>query len=103
MERGGDYEVEETKIWGPNVLAFRLITGGADYYVVGCYIPPSDLATLEQVKAAWAHCQKDFIPLLVGDLNINLEFPRDERDGIILEQCDAWDLTDMAAQFRQRR
>ena len=62
----GSYEVEETKIWGPNMLAFRLITGGADYYVVGCYIPPSDLATLEQVKAMWAHFPKDFSPLLVG-------------------------------------
>ena len=53
---GRNYEVEETKIWGPNVLAFRLITNDADYYVVGCYIPPSDLATMEHVKAAWAQC-----------------------------------------------
>ncbi|KAL7523611.1 hypothetical protein ACHAXR_001156, partial [Thalassiosira sp. AJA248-18] len=36
------YEIEETKIWSPNVLAFRLITGNANFYVVGCYIPPSD-------------------------------------------------------------
>ena len=72
---GGDFEVEETKIWGPNVLAFRLITGGADYYVVGCYIPPSDLATLEQVKAAWAHkpCQiKTRPPSLASSLFYDL-------------------------------
>ena len=43
MERGG---VRKTKMLGPNVLAFRLITGGANYYAVGCYIPPSDLAML---------------------------------------------------------
>ena len=36
------YELEETKFYGPNVVSFRLITGGCNYYVVGCYIPPSD-------------------------------------------------------------
>jgi len=28
---GGEYEVKETKVWGPNVLAFWLITNDADY------------------------------------------------------------------------
>ena len=36
------YELEETKFYGPNVVSFRLITGRCNYYVVGCYIPPSD-------------------------------------------------------------
>ena len=103
MERGGDYEVAETKIWGRNVLAFRLITNDADYYVVVCYIPPKGLETLDQVKAAWDQRPTGFIPLLLVDLNINLDAPWDERDWIIAEQCDAWELTDMAAQFKQRR
>ena len=82
------YELEETKIWSPNVIAFRLITGGAKFYVVGCYIPPSDLVALDHVRDAWRQCPKGFTPLLLGDLNINLESPRDERDEVIAEQCD---------------
>ena len=89
-------------MWGPNALAFRMITAGADYYVVGCYIPPHDLGTLEKVKAAWAECPKGFIPMLIGDMNIDLDSPRDDREETIAEQCDAWDITDMAAQFWQR-
>jgi len=36
------YEVEETRRYGPNVLAFQLVMGADRYYVIGCYIPPSD-------------------------------------------------------------
>ncbi|KAL7524110.1 hypothetical protein ACHAXR_000447, partial [Thalassiosira sp. AJA248-18] len=97
------YEVEETKIWSPNVIAFRLITEAANFYVVGCYIPPSDPETLEHVEKAWENCPKGFRPLLIGDMNINLESPRDERDETIAEQCDFWDLSCMSAHFMQRR
>ena len=85
------------------MLALWVITNDADYYVVECYIPPKDLGTLEQVKATWAQCPTGFIPLQLGELSINFDTPRDERDGIIAKQCDAWELTDMAAQFKQRR
>ncbi|EJK77064.1 hypothetical protein THAOC_01127, partial [Thalassiosira oceanica] len=35
-----DFELEEQRFFGPNVVTFRLITGGAKYYCVGAYIPP---------------------------------------------------------------
>jgi len=97
------YKVKETKVWGPNVLTFQLVTGRHQYYVVGCYIPPSDLATLDDIQKAWNHCPSGARPLLLGDLNINLESPRDERDEKIAEQCDYMDLTDITSHFRQRR
>jgi len=50
---------------------------------------------------AWAGCPRGFIPLIIGDLNINLDAPQDDRDETIVKQCDAWDLTDMAMQFKQ--
>ena len=97
------YEVEETRIEGPNVLSFRIVSGELKFYVVGCYIPPSDLSTLDQVRGAWERCPKGFRPILLGDLNINLESPRDERDEEIAEQVDSYDLSDMGRQFSPRR
>ena len=46
------YKLEEAKARGPNVITFELMTGSDRYYVVGCYIPPSDvvgttIATIE--------------------------------------------------------
>ena len=97
------FEVEETKIWHPNVLSFELVTGVDRYFVVGCYIPPDDLVPLDHIKTAWKECPKGCKPLLVGDMNIDLEYPRDERDEKVAEQCDFWNLTDMSRQFSQRR
>ena len=98
---GDAYEVEETRTWGPNVLAFQLVTGRHRYYVVGCYIPPSDLSALEDVRRAWSQCPSGARPLLVGDLNINLESPRDERDVEIAEHVDHMNLTDLTRHFLQ--
>jgi hypothetical protein len=44
------YEVEETQIWGANVISLQLRMDNAQFFVVGCYIPPSDLETLTNVK-----------------------------------------------------
>ena len=96
-------KVEETKTWGPNVITTHLVTGRNQFFVVGGYIPPSDLTTLAQIQKAWDQCPKGCIPLFLGDLNINLESPRDERDEQIAEECDFWELEDTSRNFRQRR
>ena len=102
--RGGEhFEVEETSKWGPNVISCHVVTGKERLYVVGCYIPPSDLKALQQVQAALAQCPKDYKPLLLGNLNINLEFPRNERDEEIAEECEFHDFADMSRQFCQVR
>jgi hypothetical protein len=92
------YELEEWRFFGPNVLAFRLVTVGKDFYCVGCYIPPS-----EDVRRAQQQCPEKFELLLFGDLNIDLDAPRDTREEIIAEQCDYWKLTCMTTMFKQRR
>ncbi len=66
------YEVEETRIWGPNVISLHLMMGSTRFFVVGCYIPPSDLETLAYIDKAWRECPKGAHPILVGDLNLNL-------------------------------
>jgi len=70
------YEVEETRIWGPNVISLHLMMGSVHFFVVGCYIPLSDLETLACIEKAWRKCPKGAHPILVGDLNLNLRAPR---------------------------
>ena len=96
------YEVEETRIWGPNVISLHLMMGSIRFFVVGCYIPPNDLEALACVDKAWRECPAGTHPILVGDLNVNLRTPRTEREETIAEQVDAMDLVDMSRHFRQR-
>jgi hypothetical protein len=44
------YEVEKMQIWGANVISLQLKMDNARFFVTGCYIPPSDLQTLNDVK-----------------------------------------------------
>ena len=90
------YKVKEARIWAPNVLTFELVMVKDRYYVMGTYISPSDLTTLEHVENARRQCPKGCKPLLIGDLNVNLESPRDERYETIAEQVDTMDLVCMA-------
>ena len=48
------YEVKETRIWGPNVISLHLLMGSVQFFVLGCYIPPSDLETLACVDKGLA-------------------------------------------------
>ena len=95
------YEVEETRIWGPNVISMHLMMGSTQFFIVGCYIPPSDLETLACIDKAWCECPKGAHPILVGDLNLNLRAPCTEREEMIAKQVDAMDLVDMPRHFCQ--
>jgi hypothetical protein len=76
--------------------------GATRFFVVGCYIPPSDLETLACIDKAWRKCPKGDHPILVGDLNFNLRALRTEREEKIAEQIDAMDLVVMSRHFHQR-
>ncbi len=95
------YEVEEIKIWGANVISLHLMMGAIQFFVVGCYIPPSDLETLTDVDKAWRACPVVAHPILVGELNFNLCAPHKDRKETIAEQVDAMDLVDMSRHFCQ--
>jgi hypothetical protein len=97
------YKVRDWHICGPNVLFFVIVMGSQHFYVVGCYILPTDLNTLPQVKQALNECLKGHTPLLIGDLNVKLHAPRDERDKQIAEVVeDICGLTDLSKHFRQQ-
>ncbi len=96
------YEIEEVEMWGPNVLSFQLILGATRWYIVVCYIPPTNLTTLMHVDEAWWACPKGCHPIFLGDLNVNLAAPRNKRDDTIANQVYAYALTNMSNHFRQR-
>jgi hypothetical protein len=95
------YKIEETKVWGPNVISMHLMMGAVRFYIVGCYIPPSDLETLTYIDKAWSACPMGAHPILAGDLNINLHAPRTEGEEMIAEQVDSMNLVDMSRHFCQ--
>jgi hypothetical protein len=77
--------------------------GSQRFYAVGCYILPTNLSTLPQVKQALNKCPQGHTPLLIGDLNVNLCAPRDERDEQIAEVVeDVCGLTDLSKHFCQQ-
>ncbi len=76
--------------------------GDTRFYIVGCYIPPSNLETLTHIDKAWCACPTGAHPILVGGLNINLCAPRTAREETIAKQVDAMDLVDLSRHFYQR-
>ncbi len=97
------YEVEDWRIRGPKVLTFMLVTGSQQFFAVGCYIPPNNLSTLATIEQAWNKCPRGHTPILLGDLNINLCSPWDERDEKIAKVVeDMMGLTNLSQHFRQR-
>ena len=67
--------VEVVNVVSPNVLTFRLVTGGVRFFVMGAYIPPADTTGVDDLCSAWDKCPANGHPLLLGDLNINFRSP----------------------------
>jgi hypothetical protein len=96
------YEIEEVELRGPKVLLFQLKSGATRWYIVGCYIPPTNLTTLTHIKQVWLACPKGCLPILLGDLNVNLAAPCNKRNDAIAKQVDAMALINMSNHFCQR-
>ncbi len=97
------FEIKEVELHGPNMLSFQLVLGATRWYIMGCYIPPTNLTTLTHVNEAWRACPKGCLPILLGDLNVNLAALRNKRDDTIADQVDAMALIDVSNHFCQRR
>ena len=81
------FTVKNAKVVSPNIISFQLLTRKDErWHVVGYYFPPFDnegaasrLPTMEVLEAA----PKGSKPLLIGNLNANLDFPRDIHEEIL--------------------
>jgi hypothetical protein len=74
--------VEAVNVVSPNVLTFRLVTGGVRFFVMGAYIPPADTTGVDDLRDAWDRRPANCKLLLLGDLNINFRSLRSEREEI---------------------
>ncbi len=95
------YEIKGMELRGLNVLSFQLVSGAARWYIVGCYIPPTNLTTLTQIEQAWLACPKGCLPILLGDLNVNLAALCNECDNAIANKVDTMVLVDKSNHFHQ--
>ena len=62
----------------PNIVTFQLATGDERFYVIGIYTPLDCNNGVDDLRRAWDACLHGCKPIILGDLNINFGFPRDE-------------------------
>ena len=70
---------------------------------MGVYLPPTNTMGVEDLLAAWEACPDDCMPLVLGDLNINFDNLRDERDEVIGDLINDIDLVDASRRYTPRR
>ena len=104
------FKVENEKAVGPNVISFELITGddkGEEerWYVVGCYLPPSDKEGEAQrrVLQALKEQPEGTKPLIIGDFNANLDFPRTTQGEVLAPEMAGRGISCVSGHFRTRR
>ena len=76
------FRTENERIVGPNVISFEMVVARNErWFVVGCYLPPSDKGGEAQrlVTAALEGAPAGSLPLVIGDLNSDLDFPGIDR------------------------
>jgi hypothetical protein len=54
-------------------------------------------------QAAWNSCPADFVPLILGNLNINFEHPRDNREEAIADIVNEINLVNASRKFALQR
>ncbi len=87
---------------GPNIVTFQLTTGDERFYVIGIYVPPDCNKGVDDLRGAWEACPQGCKQIILGDLNINFGYPRDEREEIIVDLLDEINLIDSSRSFRLR-
>ena len=100
------FTVENAKVEGPNVLSFQMLTGKNErWHAVGCYFPPSDKEgeARRLAMAALDAAPEGTKPLLIGDLNSDLDFPWDRQEEILAADLEERGLRCVTRGFRPRR
>jgi hypothetical protein len=71
-------------------------------YCMGVYIPPANESGVEDLCVACEACPANCKPILLGDLNICFDHPRDNREELITDLLDEIDLINHSKKFKQR-
>jgi hypothetical protein len=73
------------------------------FYVMGIHIPPNDTMGVDVLRDAWTSCLANCVPLVLSNLNVNFEHPRDAREEQIIDLLDKINLADTSQNFALRR
>ena len=95
--------VEGVRSFGPNVVSFIITLGRKLWYVVGAYVLPNDLPTVNWITQVLACKPKGVGKMLVGDLNACLTNPRDQQEEQLATVLAGHGLTDQARHLSPRR
>jgi hypothetical protein len=96
------FKVELVLIHGLNTLTFQLATGDEQFHVVGTYIPPHCTRGVEDLQQVAEACPAGCKLLVMGDLNVNVEFPCDKREEVIVDLLDTaiWETHRVGISYR---
>ena len=67
------------------------------------YIAPGCTTGVEDLRNAWAQCPANCTPLVIRDLNIRNQDPRDEREEEIADLLDKINLVDTSRKLVQQQ
>ena len=97
------WQVESVSMHGPNVISLEVISGTRRIPLVGVYIPPNDSSTLVHIERALTSFGNRSDPIVLGDLNVAMDAPQDDRAIAIATMMSGFGLRDMHPHFRQGR
>ena len=66
------FSVEALWIYGVNVVRFQLASGGRWWFIMGCYLAPDYVLTIEDFVADISQRPRGDTLLVVGNFNTNL-------------------------------
>jgi exonuclease III len=99
--QGHNWHVESPQRHGPNVLSFLLVSGPQITPVIGVYLPPSHLDDIPHLIAALQRFTQP--PIVLGDLNVNLDNLHPLRNHQVASLLAAYGLADLLHHFQQRK
>ena len=88
---------------GPNVIFAMLVSGNKKFGIVDAYVPPTNTTTTVYIAAALGRFSRQRKVILVGDLNLNLDYVESESDMEIAQLLASSGLLDMHRHFTSRR
>ncbi len=96
------FEIKLVLFHGRNTVTFQLRTGDEQLYVVGTYIPPNCMRGVEDIWRAVEVCPAGYKLLVMGDLNVNVGFPHDEQEEVIVDLLNKLCLVDSLRGYQLR-
>ena len=97
------FSVEAFQVHGANVISFQLASGDRQWFIVGCYVPPDDASTTEDIVTAIEKRPRGAALLVVRNFIIDLAAPEgQDRDKVIAAELVEEVLDNMSSHFLPR-